>query len=216
MGRKKYINVPCVVVEDGKSEPCGKPSEVLKWKMCFSHYRRMQRYGNPGEPVRRTYTNDPNNKYPKSSGEYVVWEPKEVRTCDVEGCDDVHMAKGLCEFHYRVEYEKRRVRPSRPIVKGNYQKNHQRRRDAEGSVSLSEMRDLLNAHGYKCLYCESPINEMTHSKNRDHVVPISRGGSNWIENHAPCCKECNYSKGGKTLSEFRRYQERVRMMTDLR
>jgi hypothetical protein len=36
----------------------------------------------------------------------------------------------------------------------------------------------------------------------DHIVPISRGGSNDIENLTTACMRCNRSKGSKTLEEW--------------
>jgi 5-methylcytosine-specific restriction endonuclease McrA len=37
----------------------------------------------------------------------------------------------------------------------------------------------------------------------EHVIPVSSGGSNEIENLVPACKACNSIKSNKTLHEFR-------------
>jgi len=36
----------------------------------------------------------------------------------------------------------------------------------------------------------------------DHVVPLSRGGSNALVNLATACRPCNLSKGSKTVEEW--------------
>jgi len=32
----------------------------------------------------------------------------------------------------------------------------------------------------------------------DHIIPISKGGQNTVENLVLCCRHCNLSKGAKT------------------
>lgn len=36
----------------------------------------------------------------------------------------------------------------------------------------------------------------------DRVIPLSRGGSNFIENIVPACGSCNSRKGTRTADEF--------------
>src|ERR1035437_2924333 len=62
---------------------------------------------------------------------------------------------------------------------------------AEGSHTFGEWRALLEDSGYACSYCGCTDKPLA----RDHVIPISRGGSNYISNIVPACKPCNSSKG---------------------
>jgi hypothetical protein len=41
----------------------------------------------------------------------------------------------------------------------------------------------------------------------DHILAVSRGGSNDMENLATACRQCNLSKGAKTLEEWLPCQE---------
>lgn len=56
---------------------------------------------------------------------------------------------------------------------------------------------VMERDGHVCTYCGS--------KKRlegDHIVPLSRGGSNALTNIATACRPCNLSKGSKTLEEW--------------
>lgn len=52
-----------------------------------------------------------------------------------------------------------------------------------------------------CWYCNCLLTEETSSL--DHVIPLSRGGSDRPQNVVPSCKRCNSAKGNKTIPEWR-------------
>lgn len=66
--------------------------------------------------------------------------------------------------------------------------------NAEGSFTEAEFRALCEEYGNRCLCCgrtDTPL-------QRDHVIPLSRGGTDWISNIQPLCQRCNDSKGTKS------------------
>jgi 5-methylcytosine-specific restriction endonuclease McrA len=54
---------------------------------------------------------------------------------------------------------------------------------------------------YTCYLCGKKFTE--GHLTLDHVVPLSRGGGNSWENLATCCRQCNWDKGDKLLSELK-------------
>lgn len=74
-----------------------------------------------------------------------------------------------------------------------------RRRGAEGSYTASEWEKLKKDHNYTCLHCgrKEPEIKLT----RDHIIPISKGGNNYLENMQPLCGSCNSKKGNKSEKE---------------
>ncbi|RYU56935.1 HNH endonuclease [Methylolobus aquaticus] len=55
---------------------------------------------------------------------------------------------------------------------------------------------LFRRDGYLCLYCGQ---RFRHSElSRDHVRPISRGGTDHWNNVVTACKRCNNHKAGRT------------------
>jgi hypothetical protein len=60
-------------------------------------------------------------------------------------------------------------------------------------------RTLFRRDDHRCLYCGSQFSraELT----RDHVLPISRGGTDQWENVVAACKRCNWLKDCQTPEE---------------
>jgi hypothetical protein len=71
-----------------------------------------------------------------------------------------------------------------------------RKRQAEGSFTAQEWRELLGLYDHRCLCCGGRFES---GLVPDHVVALSRGGSNWISNIQPLCKICNSEKGTKNI-----------------
>ena len=44
----------------------------------------------------------------------------------------------------------------------------------------------------------------TRNLEWDHVIPLARGGTNDADNIVLACRNCNRSKGSKTVAEWRR------------
>lgn len=50
---------------------------------------------------------------------------------------------------------------------------------------------LDHLKGQSCVNCGKPANTI------DHIIPLSRGGTNDLENLQPMCWDCNKAKGSK-------------------
>lgn len=124
----------------------------------------------------------------------------------------------FCSHHCYSEYRKtipfyqansykgvRKKGESNQIYHRNYCNNHPNRishlksrryareKGAEGSHTLSEWDDLKKRFNYKCAICnkEKPL-------TIDHIVPLSKGGTDYISNIQPLCRNCNSKKHNKT------------------
>lgn len=74
-----------------------------------------------------------------------------------------------------------------------------KRKAVPGSYSLSEIKQMYADQGGLCAYCEGELNGTYHV---DHMLPISRGGTNDWTNLAITCVNCNQRKWTKTTEEF--------------
>lgn len=73
------------------------------------------------------------------------------------------------------------------------------KKSAEGRHTRDDIADLMRLQKGRCAYCEKKLKQDYHV---DHIVPISKGGSNNKRNLAISCVECNLKKGSKTPEEW--------------
>lgn len=72
-------------------------------------------------------------------------------------------------------------------------------RNAPGAFTWSEFMRIAQRFNFCCAYCGE---RSTAQLDPDHVVPLSRGGSNSTTNLLPACRQCNGDKRDLLLSEW--------------
>lgn len=95
----------------------------------------------------------------------------------------------------------RKIGEDKQVYHRNYVKRHPeriahlkaryyaRKKNAEGSHSFQEWEDLKIKYNNKCAICNE-LKPLT----KDHIQPLSKGGSDFITNIQPLCKSCNSKK----------------------
>lgn len=81
----------------------------------------------------------------------------------------------------------------------------EREANAIGSHSRYEFRNVIRKQKELCFWCAASLRDETGKINatEDHLVPLSRGGSDSIHNIAATCNTCNAEKGDMTAGEYR-------------
>lgn len=84
------------------------------------------------------------------------------------------------------------------------QNHYARYRHVEGSHTTQEWLELKEQYNHRCLCCGAQENNLETPLEQDHIVPISKHGTNWISNIQPLCKDCNGMAGkGTKIIDYR-------------
>ena len=122
---------------------------------------------------------------------YAVWSGDAIRF--IIGADSKAPATARAEFRAtRIETCAATVARRHEIERSELE------RSATGSHAQSEWNAILRLYGHHCLRCCAKGVRLT----KDHVIPLSEGGSNSATNLQPLCGPCNSWKGTRII-DFR-------------
>lgn len=93
------------------------------------------------------------------------------------------------------EYAKRWRDRNPEKVRANVEARRALKLGAPGSLTADEWRAILKKWGNKCALCGKPgKKKFGGSLTKDHIVPLSRGGTNYAHNIQPAHRSCNARK----------------------
>lgn len=75
-------------------------------------------------------------------------------------------------------------------------------RGAIGSHTFEEWEEVKKKYNYRCAMCKGAepfLSQKIQCLTEDHIIPIIKGGSNFIDNIQPLCHKCNCIKKDKIL-----------------
>ncbi len=94
---------------------------------------------------------------------------------------------GRCKDPEYIKFQKRQC----------VHKRKSRIKEAIGSHTFGEWELLKIQYGFKCPCCGKSEPEIKLTE--DHIIPLSKGGSDFIENIQPLCFHCNNKKHTKII-----------------
>ena len=90
---------------------------------------------------------------------------------------------------------------------GKFLSKERQRSMEEPNYTLQDWRDAMVHFGGECCYCGVKEGRSKKTKfDREHLVPISKGGKTIRNNIACACPKCNRSRGNKNLIAWYREQ----------
>ena len=87
------------------------------------------------------------------------------------------------------------------VYKRNY---YARKKQAQGNHTIEDiLLQYKRQHGC-CYWCNEKVGKEKHEYHVDHIIPLSRGGSNAPDNLVIACPTCNMSKHDRLPHEWPR------------
>jgi 5-methylcytosine-specific restriction endonuclease McrA len=90
-------------------------------------------------------------------------------------------------------------RSNRHLTRLYSRRRYATKRAAEGTHTPADISGQYEAQKGRCYYCNINVGDKYHV---DHVIPLSRGGSNGPENLVIACPSCNMRKHDKMPHEW--------------
>lgn len=144
------------------------------------------------KPTRQKYKQE-NKEHIKAWNKEYITKNKEILSAKAAAYyrENKELINQRNNLYYQNNKETHRLRSFNTYAK---------RKNAEGFITAEERQLLVMYQENKCKYCFVDLDQVV--VELDHQIPINEGGSNWIENIALTCQECNRSKGAKTHYSF--------------
>jgi 5-methylcytosine-specific restriction endonuclease McrA len=158
------------------------------------HYRELKRAHQKAHPEKY---DEALRKYREAHREEINDKARERRQQDLEHYREI--GRNSYERHaeerrkYSLEYYK--LHPEKSVAASN--RRRALKYASKSTHTEEEWQELKAFHNFKCLRCgkQEPDINLT----RDHVIPLTQGGSDSIDNVQPLCARCNSKKNNKHI-----------------
>jgi len=158
------------------------------------HYRDLKRAHQQANPEKY---DEALRKYRETHRDEINVKAKERRQQDLEHYREIGRKSREKHAEERNAYQREYGKANRDKLTLYTNTRRARKLEAEGSHTDEEWQELKASYGFKCLRCgaQEPNVKLT----RDHVIPLTQGGSDSIDNVQPLCARCNSKKNNKHI-----------------
>lgn len=146
-------------------------SHVSYCKDCYNEYKRKRYMENRGDEIRRVMDYNKRN-YEK-------------------------FKETLSNYRTKTEWKETRrnwERLNSDKVKQYDRTKRAKRNNAEGHHTHEDVFKILKNQNYRCAEPSCGVDISNGNYHVDHIMPLSRGGSNWASNLQCLCPPCNNRK----------------------
>lgn len=183
-------------LEEYHNEKRGKYGKRSVCKVCYNAKSKAYRESPQGQAATKAYREkwyeenpDYNRRYYEENRERVLEQNRNWRIANPDYMPE-YLAKYLPEYSQRPE-----------VKEANRMKSLNRYRSLAGELPKDCMTILVGRYGERCMNpdCDGADSILTI----DHVVPVSKGGMNTMDNVQILCYTCNRRKGNRNSNDYR-------------
>jgi 5-methylcytosine-specific restriction endonuclease McrA len=158
------------------------------------HYRELKRAHQKANPEKY---DEALRKYRETHQEEINAKARERRQQDLEHYREIGRKSREKHAEERNAYQREYGKANRDKLTLYTNARRARKLEAEGSHTDQEWQELKAFYDFKCLCCgqQEPDIKLT----RDHVLPLTQGGTDSIDNIQPLCARCNSKKTNKHI-----------------
>lgn len=160
----------------------------------IDHYRELKRAHQKAHPEKYE---DSLRKYRETHREKINSKARERRQQDLEHYREIGRKSRDKHAEERNAYQREYGKENRDKLTLFTNLRRARKLAAEGSHTDEEWQALKEFYDYKCLCCRKHEPEIRLT--RDHVIPLTKGGTDSIDNVQPLCARCNSKKNNKHI-----------------
>ncbi len=106
---------------------------------------------------------------------------------------------------YKVEYRRKNKEATCRRGKARDANTKAKKHNVSSRLSHKDIIKLMENNPMACNYCNCDLSDREDNGmwQIDHVVPMSSGGPNTLDNIVICCKVCNRKKNNQPVEKFR-------------
>lgn len=106
-------------------------------------------------------------------------------------------------IHNEANRKYRRTDGGKLVSQAHCNKRRAQARNSPTHHSAVDRRHIFESNGWLCALCGCNLLDLpSKSRHLDHIVPLSKGGSNGPENLQPACQPCNNRKASRLPEEL--------------
>lgn len=138
-----------------------------------------------------TYREEHSEQLKAHDHKYYREHSEKVKECSAQWAHKHPEARKVIEAKYRRNHPE--------TVSAKSHRRRARKLSAEGTYNGDDIKAQLKRQKKRCYYCGKKLNSKYHA---DHVIPLSRGGSNGPDNLVIACPQCNWRKNDRLPHEW--------------
>lgn len=184
--------------EENKGKPKKEktPEQLEAYRRYQREWRRRFRMTEKGKASQA----ESDRRYLEKNKEKVKARRKELHQANKEKRNAACRADYAKKAEDRKKHKREYNKANRDRVRLAEKAIEHKRRAARGDLRSEQIGNLLEESMNICAYCNNQFEEA--NMHIEHCMPLSRGGTNSLDNVVIACETCNKRKKDKTPLEF--------------